>query len=114
MREHALFIFLMIILGGCNDSKFDSSNSSASAQVEKEETSADSLAAKPLTETFELQAAKQPIDLVWVVDNSQSMIEENPVAQANLDAFVEKGRLHPRPEHRGHLHGRRRPRREAL
>lgn len=90
MRNQALVIIMMILLAGCNDATFEGSDSSTTAGVEKEETSADSLAVKPVTESFELQSVKQPIDLVWVVDNSQSMIEENPVAQANLDAFAEK------------------------
>ncbi len=88
MRDATLFIFLMTLLGGCNESKFDASNSAPKAEAQKEEASADSLSAAPITESFALEAQKQPIDLVWIVDNSASMIEENPIAQANLDAFA--------------------------
>lgn len=94
--HHATLLFLSFGLTACGgEARFDGQGGATKgATVERgadrEETSADSVAVRQVAETFELAATKQQIDLVWVIDNSGSMTEENRIARQNLDAFVAK------------------------
>ena len=70
-------LFLGLTLSfGCNEVSFSKKNTELEQSIE-------------LVETF-IQSPLPQIDVLWVIDNSQSMAQEHTALQESVDLFMEK------------------------
>ena len=81
----ASFVLLVVLnLAGCRSStSFSSSGEKPAIPLPDPEV------VESITESFVPVERQRPIDLVWIIDNSQSMLRFGEQIQLNFDAFIE-------------------------